>query len=83
MTRETDMDRRIRAAAEDQTRRILARREPEDAFTEPAAQEEILRKQAERSRPKDSLQTSVRTALAYKRTGRAENAEPEQLSAAS
>lgn len=82
-TRETDLDRRIREAAEDQTRRLLARREPEDAFTEPAAQEEILRKQTERNRPKDPLQASVHAALAYKRTGRPQNAEPRRLSEAS
>jgi hypothetical protein len=48
MTREADLDRRIRAAAEDQTRRILARREPEDAFTEPAARDDNLRAKSER-----------------------------------
>jgi hypothetical protein len=44
--------------------------EPEDAFTEPAAQEVLLRVKAGYGRPKNSLEAGVRAARAFRRTGR-------------
>ncbi|MFF3558267.1 DciA family protein [Streptomyces tsukubensis] len=81
-TRDHEMDARVRAAAEDQNRRLRRNREPEQAFTEVAAQEEILRNQHERAHPSDTLEASVRAALAYKRRGDAQ-APARRLSAAS
>ncbi|MFI6530769.1 hypothetical protein [Streptomyces uncialis] len=57
-------------------------REPEEAFTEIAAQEEILREQHERAHVSDRLEASVRAALAYKRRGDT-TASTRRLSAAS
>lgn len=47
-TRDHEMDARVREAAERQNQALTRRREPEDAFTEVAAQMEILRAQNER-----------------------------------
>ncbi|MFB7313024.1 DciA family protein [Streptomyces sp. NPDC056192] len=47
-TRDHEMDARVRAAAERQNKALTRRREPEDAFTEVAAQMEILRAQNQR-----------------------------------
>ncbi|MFI5945845.1 DciA family protein [Streptomyces uncialis] len=68
-TRDNEMDTRVRAVAEDQARRLRQNREPEEAFTEIAAQKEILREQHERAHASDRLEASVRAALAYKRRG--------------
>ncbi|MEU5161225.1 DciA family protein [Streptomyces sp. NPDC020875] len=81
-THDHEMDTRVRAAAEHQTRRLRQNREPETAFTEITAQEEILRNQHGRARTPDRLEASVRAALAYKR--RSETPAPaHRLSAAS
>ncbi|WP_329564421.1 DciA family protein (plasmid) [Streptomyces uncialis] len=81
-TRDSGMDARVRAAAESQTRRLRRNREPEEAFTEIAAQEEILREQHARAHASDSLEASVRAALAHKRR-ESVAASPYRLSAAS
>ncbi|MFD8937918.1 DciA family protein [Streptomyces sp. NPDC059578] len=81
-TRDHEMDARVRAAAEDQARRLRQNREPEAAFTEIAAQEEILREQHERASASGRLEASVRAALAYKHCGEAP-APARRLSAAS
>ncbi|MEW1551899.1 DciA family protein [Streptomyces tsukubensis] len=81
-SRDHEMDNRVRAAAEDQTRRLRQNREPEEAFTEIAAQEETLRNQHSRARTSDRLEASVRAALACKRRGNAP-VPAHQLSAAS
>jgi predicted nucleic acid-binding Zn ribbon protein len=47
-TRDHEMDARVREAAERQNQDLTRRREPEDAFTEIAAQMEILRAQNQR-----------------------------------
>lgn len=47
-TRDHEMDARVREAAERQNQALTRRREPEDAFTEIAAQMEILRTQNQR-----------------------------------
>lgn len=47
-TRDHEMDARVREAAERQNQALTRKREPEDAFTEVAAQMEILRAQNER-----------------------------------
>jgi predicted nucleic acid-binding Zn ribbon protein len=47
-TRDHEMDARVRDAAERQNQALTRRREPEDAFTEIAAQMEILRTQNQR-----------------------------------
>jgi hypothetical protein len=47
-TRDHEMDARVREAAERQNQALTRRREPEDAFTEVAAQMEILRAQNQR-----------------------------------
>lgn len=47
-TRDREMDALVREAAERQNQALTRRREPEDAFTEVAAQMEILRTQNER-----------------------------------
>lgn len=47
-TRNHEMDARVREAAERQNQALTRRREPEDAFTEIAAQMEILRTQNQR-----------------------------------
>lgn len=47
-TRDHEMDARVREAAERQNQALTRRREPEDAFTEIAAQMEILRAQNQR-----------------------------------
>jgi predicted nucleic acid-binding Zn ribbon protein len=47
-TRDHEMDTRVREAAERQNQALTRRREPEDAFTEIAAQMEILRTQNQR-----------------------------------
>lgn len=80
--RDSERDARVRAAAEDQARRLRQIREPEEAFTEIAAQGEILREQHERADASARLEASVRAALAYKR--RSEGSAPvHRLSAAS
>ncbi|MFI1869513.1 hypothetical protein [Streptomyces jumonjinensis] len=61
------MDTRVRAADESQVQALLRNREPEEAFTEIAAQSEILQKQHEKAHASDRLEASVRAALAYKR----------------
>ncbi|MEU5403607.1 DUF721 domain-containing protein [Streptomyces sp. NPDC005963] len=81
-THDTAMDARVRAATEDQTRRLRQNREPEEAFTEIAAQEEILQKQHKKAHASDRLETSVRAALAHKRRGEVP-APAHRLSAAS
>ncbi|MFE6126693.1 DciA family protein [Streptomyces sp. NPDC056437] len=82
LARETDMDRRVKAALEEQNDRLRQHREAEAAFTEPAAQEEILRKQSEQS-SRDALEAAVRAAIAYKHTGRPQGDEPRRLFEAS
>ncbi|MFB7918104.1 DUF721 domain-containing protein [Streptomyces sp. NPDC056061] len=70
-TRETGLTPLIREAADRQTEALLRSREPEHAFTEPAAQEEILQAQARQrpAQPDGTLEDSIRAALAYKRRG--------------
>ncbi|MDK0525044.1 DciA family protein [Streptomyces sp. ML-6] len=66
---ETGLAPLIREAADRQTQALRQRREPEAAFTEIAAQEEILQTRQERMCPSDSLQASIRAARIYKRSG--------------
>ncbi|MFF3735188.1 DciA family protein [Streptomyces sp. NPDC002476] len=83
-TRETGLIPRIREAADRQTQALLQRREPEHAFTEVSAQEEILQAQARQrpAQPDGTLEDSIRTALAYKRRGAPVPAAASQLSQA-
>ncbi|MFF3731235.1 hypothetical protein ACFYXM_13185 [Streptomyces sp. NPDC002476] len=78
----------IREAADRQTAALRQRREPEEALTEIAAQEEILRTQAlarqRRTRPDGTLEDSIRAALWWARAERVgtapcENAAPAVL----
>ncbi|WP_329563462.1 hypothetical protein OG711_37935 [Streptomyces uncialis] len=72
----------FRAAAESQVLAILRNREPEKAFTEIAAQREILRNQHERAFSSDRLEADERAALAYNCVERVA-ASTNRLSAAS
>ncbi|MFF1916191.1 DciA family protein [Streptomyces sp. NPDC058239] len=65
-TRERKMDTLVRAAVQRQNHLLIQRREPEEAFTEIAAQMEILQAQHERVQPSDSLEASIRAARTYK-----------------
>ncbi|MGW7283900.1 DciA family protein [Streptomyces sp. NPDC054847] len=58
-----------RAAIERQNQALRARREPETAFTEAAAQADILCAQDDRQPAAGTLEASIRAALAYKHTG--------------
>ncbi|MFB7916720.1 hypothetical protein [Streptomyces sp. NPDC056061] len=70
-TRETGLAPCIREAVDRQTQALLQRREPEYAFTEVSAQEEILQAQARQrpAQPDGTLEDTIRTALTYKRRG--------------
>ncbi|MFD4835361.1 hypothetical protein ACFWPV_36840 [Streptomyces uncialis] len=63
-TRDSEMDVLVRAAAGSQARRLRRNRGPEGAFTEIAAQEEILGEQQESAHASDKLEAGVRAALA-------------------
>lgn len=67
-----------RAAIERQNEALRERREPEESFTEFVAQQERLEEQA--GPPADSLEASIRAALAYKHSG---GREPRRLFEAS
>ncbi|MGW1355404.1 hypothetical protein ACWCQE_40130 [Streptomyces sp. NPDC002409] len=73
-TCETGFAPLIREAADRQTQALLQNREPEAAFTEVAAQEEILRIRQARTGHDGTLESSIRAALAYKRRGAPEPA---------
>ncbi|MFB7852415.1 DciA family protein [Streptomyces sp. NPDC056053] len=68
-TCETGLAPLIRGAADRQTQALLRNREPEAAFTEIAAQEEILRTRQRRTGHDGTLESSIRAALTYKRRG--------------
>ncbi|MFI6730504.1 hypothetical protein NRF20_05580 [Streptomyces sp. R-74717] len=81
---ETGLAPLIREAADRQTEALRHHREPEIAFTEAAAQSEILQAQDRRTEPAaGSLEDSIRAALAYKRRGAPASAPAPWLSRAS